>query len=51
MRAFPIIVAFFIALVLFAVLKLLGFLVKFALGAAVLGFVAGLVIARMLARR
>lgn len=51
MRAFPIIIAFFVALLLFAVLKLLGVFIQLAAGAAVLGFIAGLVIARMLARR
>jgi hypothetical protein len=51
MRAFPIILAGFLALVAFAVLKMLGFLIKFAAIAAVLGFVAGLFIARAWARR
>ncbi len=51
MRAFPIILAVFLALIAFAVLKVMGFIIKFAAIAAVLGFVAGLVIARMWARR
>ncbi len=51
MRVFPIILAVFLALVAFAVLKVMGFIIKFAAIAAVLGFVAGLVIARMWARR
>ncbi len=50
MRAFPIILAVILALVAFAVLKVLGFLIKFALVAAVLGFIAGLAIARLFAR-
>jgi membrane associated rhomboid family serine protease len=51
MRAFPILLGVFLALAVFAVLKVMGFLIKFAAVAAVLGFAAGLVIARMLAKR
>jgi multisubunit Na+/H+ antiporter MnhF subunit len=39
-----------VAVLLFAVLKLIGLVVKFALVAAVLGFVAGLVLARSFRR-
>ena len=51
MRSFQIIAAVLIALLIFAVLKVMGFIVKFALGAALVGFIAGLVLARMFARR
>jgi hypothetical protein len=51
MRTFQIIAAVLLALVVFAVLKVMGFILKFALGAALIGFVAGLVLARMFARR
>ena len=40
-----------IAVVLFVVLKLIGLIVKFALIAAVLGFIAGLILARSLRPR
>jgi membrane associated rhomboid family serine protease len=46
MRTFEIIVALVVAAVLFIVLKLIGLVIKFALIAAVIGFVAGLLIAR-----
>lgn len=51
MRAFPILLGIFLALAVFAVLKVMGFILKFAFVAAALGFVAGLVIARMFDRR
>ena len=51
MRAFPIILAFFIALVVFAVFKILGFFLQLAMGAAVIGFLAGLAIAIWWSRR
>jgi dolichyl-phosphate-mannose--protein O-mannosyl transferase len=51
MRVFPILLGVFLALIVFAVLKVMGFIIKFAAVAAALGFVAGLVIARMLAKR
>lgn len=50
MRTFEIIIALICGLVLFFALKIIGLVVKFALIAAVLGFVAGLVLARMLRR-
>lgn len=46
MRTFEIIVALIVAVMAFVVLKLIGLIVKFALIAALLGFVAGLVLAR-----
>jgi hypothetical protein len=51
MRAFEIIAALFIAAAVFVVVKLLGLLIKFAVIAAVLGFVAGLYLAHLLRRR
>jgi hypothetical protein len=50
MRTLEIVAALFLALVVFVVLKLLGLFIKFALIAAVLGFIAGLVLRRMLRR-
>ena len=50
MRTFEIIVALLCAVILFAVLKVIGLVLKFALVAAVLGFGAGLLLARMLRR-
>lgn len=50
MRAFEIIIALVVAALLFVVFKVLGLLLKFALIAAVLGFVAGLVLARLFRR-
>jgi hypothetical protein len=49
-RTFEIIVALLCAVILFAVLKVIGLVLKFALVAAVLGFGAGLLLARMLRR-
>jgi hypothetical protein len=46
MRTFEIIVALVVAAVLFIVLKLIGLVIQFALIAAAIGFVAGLLIAR-----
>jgi hypothetical protein len=46
MRTFEIIVALVVAAVLFIVLKLIGLVIQFALIAAVIGFVGGLLIAR-----
>jgi hypothetical protein len=46
MRSFEIIAGLVLAAVLFIVLKVIGLVIKFALIAAVLGFVAGLLIAR-----
>ena len=46
MRTFEIIAGLLLAVILFAVLKMIGMVVKFALIAAVLGFVAGLLLAR-----
>ena len=50
MRNFEIIAGLLLAAVLFVLLKLVGMVVKFALFAALLGFVAGLLLARLLRR-
>ncbi|MBW8708438.1 MAG: hypothetical protein JF627_04110 [Alphaproteobacteria bacterium] len=50
MRTFEIIAALLLAALLFIVLKLIGMVIKFALIAAVLGFVAGLLLARSFRR-
>jgi hypothetical protein len=50
LRIFEIIAALACALILFVVLKVIGLVLKFALIAAVLGFGAGLLLARMLRR-
>ena len=50
MKSFEIIAAIALALVIFFVLKVIGLVVKFALIAAVLGFVAGLILARTFRR-
>ena len=50
MRSFEIIAGLLVAAVLFILLKLIGMVIKFALIAAVLGFVAGLLLARSLRR-
>ena len=50
MGKFEIIAGLLLAAVLFIVLKVIGMVVKFALAAAVLGFVAGLILARALRR-
>ena len=50
MRSFEIIAALLLAAVLFIVLKLIGMVIQFALIAAALGFVAGLLLARALRR-
>ena len=47
MRTFEIVVAILLAVALFAVLKIIGLVLKFAIIAAVLGFFAGLLIARL----
>jgi hypothetical protein len=49
-RAFEILAALLLAAILFVVLKVIGLVVKFALIAAVLGFAAGLVLARAFRR-
>ena len=46
MGKFEIIAALLLAAILFIVLKVIGLVVKFALVAAALGFVAGLLLAR-----
>ena len=46
-RTLEIVAGLILALIAFVVLKVLGLVLKFALIAAVLGFVAGLVIARL----
>ncbi len=51
MRGFEFAVALIVALVTFVVLKLVGLIVKFALIAAVIGFIAGLLLARSLRAR
>ena len=51
MRTFEIIAGLVVAALLFIVLKVIGMVVKFALIAAILGFVAGLVLARGFRRR
>jgi hypothetical protein len=50
MRTVEIIAALVLALIVFAVLKVIGLVVKFALIAALLGFVIGLVLARAFRR-
>ena len=39
------------ALIVFAFLKVMGALIQFALGAALVGFIAGLLLAQMFAKR
>ena len=51
MRTFEFNIALIVAVVLFVVLKLIGLIVKFALIAAALGFIAGLILARSLRPR
>ncbi|MBV9549688.1 MAG: hypothetical protein JO256_08470 [Alphaproteobacteria bacterium] len=51
MRTFELIVAVICALILFGALKLIGLVLKFAAIAALLGFGAGLLLARMLRRK
>jgi hypothetical protein len=50
MGRFEIIAALLLAAILFIVLKVIGLVLKFALIAAVLGFAAGLILARSLRR-
>ena len=50
MRTFEIIAGLLLAAVLFIVLKVIGMVIKFALIAAVLGFIAGLLLARSFRR-
>jgi len=50
LKSFEIIAGLLLATILFVVLKLIGLVVKFALMAALVGFVAGLVLARSLRR-
>ncbi len=50
MKSLELIAAIVLALVVFFVLKVIGLVVKFALIAAVLGFVAGLILARTFRR-
>jgi membrane associated rhomboid family serine protease len=50
LRTFEIIAGLLLAVVLFIVLKVIGMVIKFALIAAVLGFIAGLLIARSFRR-
>ena len=51
MRTFQIIAAVILALIVFAVLKVMGVIIQFALGAALAGFVIGLVIAFKFSKR
>jgi membrane associated rhomboid family serine protease len=46
MRTFEFVIALIAAVIVFVVLKLIGLIVKFALIAAIMGFIAGLVLAR-----
>jgi membrane associated rhomboid family serine protease len=50
LKSFEIIAGLLLAAILFVVLKLIGIVVKFALIAALVGFVAGLVLARSFRR-
>jgi len=50
LRSFEIIAGLLVAAILFILLKLIGLVVKFALIAALLGFVAGMIAARALRR-
>jgi hypothetical protein len=50
MGKFEIIAGLMLAAIIFLVLKAIGLIVKFALAAAVLGFVAGLLLARAVRR-
>lgn len=50
MRSFEIIAGLLLAAILFIALKVIGLVFKFALIAAMLGFVAGLLLARALRR-
>jgi multisubunit Na+/H+ antiporter MnhF subunit len=50
LKSFEIVAALLLAAILFVVLKLIGLVVKFALIAALVGFVAGLILARSLRR-
>jgi hypothetical protein len=50
LKSFEIIAGLLLAAVLFVVLKLIGLVVKFALIAALVGFVAGLFLARAFRR-
>jgi membrane associated rhomboid family serine protease len=51
MRTFELIIALVCALVLFVALEVIGLVLKFAIIAAFLGFVAGLLLARVLRRK
>ena len=50
MRSFEIIAALLLAAILFIILKIIGIVVKFAAIAALVGFVAGLFLARTFRR-
>jgi len=50
LRSFEIIAGLLVAAILFILLKLIGLVVKFALIAALIGFVAGMVLARAFRR-
>ena len=50
MKSFEIIAGLLLAAILFILLKVIGMVIKFALIAALLGFVAGVLLARSLRR-
>ena len=50
MRSFDLLAALVLAAAIFIVLKVLGLVVKLALAAAIIGFAAGLIGARLLRR-
>lgn len=50
MRTFEIIAALILAVIVLLAAKLIGLVIKFALVAALLGFIGGLVLARMFRR-
>ena len=47
MKSFEIIAALLLAAIVFIVLKVIGLVIKFALIAAALGFIAGILLARL----
>ena len=51
MRGLELIAALLLAAIIFVVLKVIGLVVKFALIAAALGFLAGIVLAQMLRKK
>ena len=51
MRPFELVIALIVAVIAFIILKLIGLVEKFALIAALAGFIAGLILARSLRAR